>query len=74
MARPAPPCPEINANVRTYKQDAQGKIKTNKGYIDGILKKSLTYIEDTRALEILRLTNWGFVSVYDKDFLKRMNN
>ena len=64
---------EINANVRTYKQDAQAKIKSNQGSIDGILKKSWTYIVDTRPLEALKIFNWGFVSVYDKDFLNKMN-
>jgi hypothetical protein len=65
---------EINANVRTYKQDSQARIKTNQGSIGGISKKSLTYRIDAKALEVLKLFNWGFVSVYDKDFLKKMNS
>ena len=65
---------EVNANVRTYKQDSQAKIKKNQGVIDGILKNSWTYLVNELPLKALKTFNWGFVSVYNKEFLKRMNS
>lgn len=64
---------EINAYVRTYKQDSQTVIKTYQSVIDGIQKKNWTYLEDARLLDVLKKMSWGFVSVYDKNFLKKMN-
>lgn len=64
---------EINANIRTFRQNTQATIKSQKEVIDGILKRSLSNIVDTRPLEYLRVLKWGFVSVYDKDFLQKMN-
>jgi hypothetical protein len=64
---------EISAYVRTYKQNSQARIKASQAAIDGILKKSWTYLEDPTPLAALKSFNWAFVSVYAKDFLKKMN-
>ena len=64
---------EINANIRTYKQDAQASIKQSQEIIDGVIKKSLSNVVYSKLLEALKSAKWGFVSVYDKDFLKKMN-
>jgi len=64
---------EMNANIRTFKQNAQASIKQSQEIIDGIMKKSLSNIVYSKLLEALKTARWGFVSVYDKDFLKKMN-
>jgi hypothetical protein len=65
---------EINAYVRTYKQDAQERIKYSQSIIDGVFKQSLADVVSVLPRNALRSMKWNFVSVYDKDFLKLMNS
>jgi hypothetical protein len=64
---------EINAYVRTYKQDTKEIIELSQSVIDGIFKQSLTDVTNVLARNALRSKKWSFVSVYDKDFLKLKN-
>ena len=64
---------EINANIRIYKQGSQEWIKSSQKSIQGISEKSWYFVVDTIPLNALKSFNWKFTSVYDKDFLNKMN-
>jgi hypothetical protein len=64
---------EINANIRMYKQGSQVWIKSSQKSIQDISENSWYFVVDARPLNALKSFKWGFTSVYDKDFLKKMN-
>ena len=64
---------ETNASIRNLKQANQAYTKQMRSIIDETIKKGISNYVDVKLFVALGLMQWSFTSVYDKNFLTKMN-